>query len=209
MTDPLHTDAVRALTAYVPGDPAQARLRRQFLAHLAAHPDGASRSGPPAHLTVGVLVIDPTGRRVLLTHHRKGDAWYQFGGHIEAADGTLRAAAARELTEESGLIGLAMTEAPVHLDRHALPGSFGRCREHLDVRYVAVAPADAVPVVSAESHDVRWFAVDDLPPGVAADLGGLLAARRHGSLAAAGAGSPAVGSPATAGVPAVAAVDQR
>ncbi|QQS00075.1 MAG: NUDIX domain-containing protein [Austwickia sp.] len=179
---PAHRDAVRTLTAYAAADPHQARLRDEFLAHLAAHPDATRRSGPPAHLTVGVLVLDPAGVQVLLTHHRKADAWYQFGGHLEPTDATVRAAAARELAEESGLPGLELTALPVHLDRHALPGAFGRCREHLDVRYAAVAPAHAVPAVSPESHDVRWFPVDDLPPGAAADLGGLIAAARRALL---------------------------
>jgi hypothetical protein len=34
---------------------------------------------------------------------------------------------------------------------------------HLDVRFVAVAPEDAVPVVSEESTDVRWWPVGALP----------------------------------------------
>ena len=34
---------------------------------------------------------------------------------------------------------------------------------HLDVRYVAVAPQGATPVVSEESTDVRWWPVDALP----------------------------------------------
>ncbi len=34
---------------------------------------------------------------------------------------------------------------------------------HLDVRFVAIAPPGAVPVVSEESTDVRWWPVDALP----------------------------------------------
>ena len=150
--------------------PQQARLQAEFLAALTDRADAISRFGPPAHLTVGVAVLDPSGRRVLLTHHRKADAWYQFGGHIEPGDASLRAAAERELREESGLTDLALSARPVHLDRHALPGAFGTCREHLDVRYAAVAAADAVPLVSPESYDVRWFDLDALPPGTADEM---------------------------------------
>ncbi|MCA0435667.1 MAG: NUDIX domain-containing protein [Actinobacteria bacterium] len=171
-------DAIRTVTDYPATGPQQARLQAEFLAALTDRADAISRFGPPAHLTVGVAVLDPSGRRVLLTHHRKADAWYQFGGHIEPGDASLRAAAERELREESGLTDLALSARPVHLDRHALPGAFGTCREHLDVRYAAVAAADAVPLVSPESYDVRWFDLDALPPGTADDLGGLLAAAR-------------------------------
>ena len=53
---------------------------------------------------------------------------------------------------------------PVHLDEHAVTfcGEPGLVH-HLDVRFVAVAPAGAVPVVSEESTDVRWWPVDALP----------------------------------------------
>jgi 8-oxo-dGTP pyrophosphatase MutT (NUDIX family) len=106
--------------------------------------------------------------------------WFQFGGHLEPADRSVRAAASREAAEESGIAGLRVTPVPVHLDRHTLRGDFGRCREHLDVRYAATAPAGAAPVVSGESLDVRWWAVDQLPPGHEEELGGLVAAARRG-----------------------------
>ncbi len=37
---------------------------------------------------------------------------------------------------------------------------------HWDVGYVAIAPADSVPVVSDESDDVAWWPVDALPAEV-------------------------------------------
>ncbi len=35
--------------------------------------------------------------------------------------------------------------------------------EHLDVQYLALVPADATAVMSAESDDLQWFPVDALP----------------------------------------------
>lgn len=166
----LHDDAVRVLTGWTAPDGGQERLRTQYLAHLAAHHDAVRRSGPPAHLTASCLVLDPGGERTLLVHHARGGFWVQPGGHLEPGDATLRAAAAREAREELGLDGLHVAAEPVQLDRHALSSAFGRCREHLDVRYLAVAPADAQPVVSDESHDVAWWPVDALPAGAVPDL---------------------------------------
>ncbi|GGL30600.1 NUDIX domain-containing protein [Phycicoccus endophyticus] len=174
----LHADARRVLRDWLAPDAAQEALRLAYLDHLAAHPDGVARGGPPAHLTASCLVLDATGTRALLTHHRRAGRWFQLGGHLEPGDGTLWAAAAREAREESGIPGLTPLPDPVQLDRHTLEGDFGRCREHLDVRYAAVAPAGATPRVSEESLEVRWWPVADLPEDTRTELSPLVAAAR-------------------------------
>ena len=174
----LHADAVTVLDAWAAPDPAQERLRRDYLDHLASHPDGVAKAGPPAHVTASCLVLDRTGGRVLLTLHRRANAWFQFGGHLETGDSSVWAAARREAREESGIDTLEPLPGPVQLDRHRLVGSFGTCREHLDLRYAAVAPQGARARVSAESHDVRWWAVDALPEGTAAELAPLVSLAR-------------------------------
>ena len=175
----LRDDAERVLTDWVAPDADQERLRAAYLEHLRAHDDGMLRSCVPAHVTASLLVLDETGSLVLLALHRKGGFWGQMGGHCEPGDGTLAEAALREGAEESGIDGLRLVgDGPVDLDRHALSSAFGPCGEHLDVRYAAVAPASAEPVVSDESHGVAWFAVDDLPPETVADIGRLVARAR-------------------------------
>jgi 8-oxo-dGTP pyrophosphatase MutT (NUDIX family) len=166
----LRADVVAVLRAWEAPDAEQAALRRAYLAHLAAHPDSVGKAGPPAHLTASCVVLDRTGERVLLTHHRRAGQWFQFGGHLEPTDVSLRAAAAREAREESGVAGLVPTLEPVQLDRHLLVGDFTHCQEHLDVRFAAVAPAGVAPVVSAESYAVQWWPVDALPDGTRAEL---------------------------------------
>jgi 8-oxo-dGTP pyrophosphatase MutT (NUDIX family) len=172
----LWDNAREVLDAWAPPDAGQARLRDEFLVLLQQGSAAVRRDGGPAHLTAGVIVLDPELRHVLLTHHRKADAWFQFGGHLEPVDQTLHAAAVREGREESGLAGLTVLPDVVHLDRHALPASFGSCREHLDVRFAAVADRTSRHAVSEESLDVRWWPVEALPPGAAADLGPLIKA---------------------------------
>jgi 8-oxo-dGTP pyrophosphatase MutT (NUDIX family) len=166
------------LTGWDPPSPAQDRMRQQFLSHLDQHPSGLWRDGPSAHLTASCFVLDPTARQILLTLHRRGRFWVQFGGHLEPGDPTLAAAAEREALEESGLpaVRLLPQARPrlVELHRHRLSAAFGPCQEHLDVAYLAVAdPADR-PVVSDESEDVGWWPVDDLPANVVPDLPGRL-----------------------------------
>ena len=166
----LHADATRILRAFEPADPQQELARLDLLSHLAAHPDAMAKSGPPTHVTASCLVLDASLERVLLTHHRRAREWFQLGGHLEPTDRGVRAAAEREALEESGLPSLRLTFSPVHLDRHRLVGSFGRCEEHLDIRYAALAPAGAATQVSEESLDLAWWPVDALPGGTRAQL---------------------------------------
>jgi 8-oxo-dGTP pyrophosphatase MutT (NUDIX family) len=183
----LHADALRVLDSWHSDDRDQELLRASYIAHLRSHPDGLLRSCVPAHLTASVLVLDPTAEHVLLTLHRKGGFWSQFGGHCEPGDSTLADAALREGREESGVDDLRLVgDLPVDLDRHSLSAAFGSCGEHLDVRYAAVTPAGARPAVSDESHDVAWFPVDALPDGCV-DIDGLL---RRARAAVSGAAPP-------------------
>jgi len=160
----LHAEALALLQHWTAPDPGQEALRLRYVAHLVAHPDATDRGCRPDHLTAGALVLSADHREVLLTLHAKAGRWFQLGGHCEPADRSLPEAALREATEESGVAGLVIDPVPVHLDEHEVTfcGMPGRVH-HLDVRFVAVAPAGAVPTVSAESTDVRWWPVDALP----------------------------------------------
>jgi 8-oxo-dGTP pyrophosphatase MutT (NUDIX family) len=166
-TERLHDDALRTLTAWpAPGEEEDA-LRERYVGHLRAHPDGLDRACVPDHLTASTLVVDAGADAVLLTLHAKAQRWFQVGGHCEPGDDTLAGAALREATEETGLAGLRLDPVPVQLSEHAVPfcgpRDLPRPVHHLDVRFVAVAPARAEHAVSEESLDVRWWPADALP----------------------------------------------
>jgi 8-oxo-dGTP pyrophosphatase MutT (NUDIX family) len=152
----LYDDAVLVLKGYED----QEELRQAYLDHLAEHPDGMWKSSEAGHITASALVIDPSRGRVLLTLHKKLRMWLQMGGHCEAQDASLAAAALREATEESGITGLSLLPGgPLRLDRHPIPAP---CHWHFDVQYAVLAPPDAEHAISEESLDVRWFAYDEV-----------------------------------------------
>jgi 8-oxo-dGTP pyrophosphatase MutT (NUDIX family) len=159
----LHEDAYATLADWHPSTPAQKSLREAFLGFLAARPDACQRSCEPGHITASAVVLSSSGSEVLLTLHPRVGAWLQLGGHCEPSDETLAGAALREATEESGISGLTIAPVPVHVDVHSITCSLGVPTRHFDVRFAVRAPADASPVRSEESLDLRWWPVNGLP----------------------------------------------
>jgi 8-oxo-dGTP pyrophosphatase MutT (NUDIX family) len=165
MSDPVWESAVGMLTAWKPTDSSQDALREAVLAFLHARPDGCRRSCVPGHVTASTLVVDHSGASALLTLHPRIGRWVQLGGHCEDGDADILSAALREATEESGIAGLRMdpTLAAIHV--HPVTCSLGVPTRHLDLQFLAHAPAQAAAVISDESLDLRWWSIDALPGG--------------------------------------------
>ena len=147
----------------------------QFFEFVEANPGCFLRSNTVGHFTGSALVVNPSLTKVLLTHHKKLGMWLQLGGH---ADGhhLIHEVAMTEALEESGLTNLSHLSysadlfknsalshpLPFDLDRHVIPAnSKDQQHHHYDVRYLIVATSEALPIVSEESHDVRWFTFDE------------------------------------------------
>jgi 8-oxo-dGTP pyrophosphatase MutT (NUDIX family) len=162
----LHESAVATLTQWRAPDPAQDTLRHAVLAFLAGQPNGCLRECVPGHVTGSALVLDHTGTHALLTLHPRFGRWLQLGGHCEATDADIVAAALREATEESGIADLTIDPEPAALHVHPVTCSLGVPTRHLDIQFVAQAPANAEIAVSDESLDLRWWPLDGLPQDI-------------------------------------------
>ncbi|MBB3602501.1 8-oxo-dGTP pyrophosphatase MutT (NUDIX family) [Mycolicibacterium sp. BK556] len=170
--------AIELLTQWDAPDTGQDALRQAVLGFLYAREDACERACVPGHITASALVVSDSGSDVLLTLHPRLGRWVQLGGHCEPADADIVGAAMREATEESGIASLTIDAALGAIHVHALTCSLGVPTRHLDLQFIARAPADAVIAISDESLDLRWWPVDALPDGIDDSVAHLVAVAR-------------------------------
>jgi 8-oxo-dGTP pyrophosphatase MutT (NUDIX family) len=152
------------LRAHRAADALEARHRERMLALCDVPGDPLRRDHfVPGHFTASGFVLSPLRDALVLVHHRKLDRWLQPGGHLEASDADIIAAARREVLEETGLAELALHGSGCFdLDVHALPQLGPEPpHEHFDVRFLFVAGSRHVQV-SAESKAVRWVPLSEI-----------------------------------------------
>ena len=151
-----------ALDAYAIRWPDQAATVALFAELLGDALDPFLRERLAGHFTASCWLVDGSGGRTLLTHHRKLGLWLQLGGHADG-ERDLHIAALKEAEEESGLRGLRIDAAIFDLDRHWIPEHKGvPAHWHYDVRYVVRAGDDETYVVGNESHDLAWRDIEVL-----------------------------------------------
>jgi 8-oxo-dGTP pyrophosphatase MutT (NUDIX family) len=147
-----------------------------------AHERCLSRDCLPGHVTASAWIVTPDRQRCLLTHHGKLDRWLQLGGH---ADGEphVHEVALREAREESGMQQFELVRhegeiTPLDVDVHWIPPRRDEPGHwHHDVRFLLIADPRQPLVRSEESHDLRWFAAEEVA-GVTAEESVLRLARR-------------------------------
>ncbi|NIL75461.1 hypothetical protein RhoFasB10_01562 [Rhodococcus sp. B10] len=165
----LHDSAVDVLNAWNTEAWHEDSLRHTMLAFLASNPNGCMRANEAGHITASSLVLDASGKNVLLTLHPRVGRWIQLGGHCEESDRSVVDAALREAREESGIHDLDIDAHLLSAHTHPITCSLGKPTRHLDLRFLVRAPEGARAVRSEESTDLRWWPVDALPESAEAD----------------------------------------
>lgn len=156
---------IATLAEWQAPDAGQDSLRHALLSFVHAREDACLRECVPGHVTASAIVLDHGGRRVLLTLHPRLGRWVQLGGHCDDDDADIVSAALREATEESGIDVLRIDPELAAVHVHPVTCSLGVPTRHLDLQFVAHAPAGAQIAISDESDDLQWWPADALPPG--------------------------------------------
>jgi 8-oxo-dGTP pyrophosphatase MutT (NUDIX family) len=163
-TFPMHRQPLLTmLKRYTERYPDEADVAQRIERLVVDHADCFERTCRPGHITGSAWVLSHDRSESLLLHHGKLHRWLQPGGH---ADGQTDVAqvALREAQEETGLVDLQLSTEPLDIDVHAIPARVDRdgnqtedAHEHHDIRFLLIAAANQEPILSDESHAVRWF----------------------------------------------------
>jgi 8-oxo-dGTP pyrophosphatase MutT (NUDIX family) len=169
------------LTQYSAADDAEAEHLRRMSALIDQQRAFDRSHYVPGHFTASAFIVSPEGDALLLIHHRKLGRWLQPGGHVEADDADLLAAARRECAEEVELPDLPLHPAVpgiFDLDVHRIPPhGDSPAHEHFDVRFLFCAPSRAFGV-GDEVADGRWAPLDQVVEDPASDPSVLRALRK-------------------------------
>ncbi|HIG44252.1 MAG: NUDIX hydrolase [bacterium] len=159
----MHRNKILALfKIYARRHPDESAVVERITSFVNAQPECFRRDLAIGHITGSAWVMDTTGTRVLLTHHKKLNIWVQLGGHADG-DSEVDRVAYREAEEESGLLNLHfLSDELFDVDIHQIPSRGSEAEHyHYDCRFVFKAVDDNY-IVSDESYDLAWVELDDV-----------------------------------------------
>ncbi len=151
------------LSNYSPMDENEALMLIDIMEFVEKHRNCFDRELSVGHITGSAWIIDNDRTHALLTHHKKLDRWLQLGGHSDGDADTL-AVALKEGREESGLVDInAISEGIFDVDVHLIPARKTEPDHfHYDIRFLLEADRNTPLIISEESNDLAWVALDDI-----------------------------------------------
>ena len=146
------------LNQYFPKDQAEVDCKNRMLQFLLKHPDCFERFLQVGHFTASAWLINRSGQKALLMHHKKLNNWLQLGGHADG-DTDLLNVAIKEAIEESGIDDIAPVQTTIFdIDIHTIPANKKDPEhEHFDVRFLLRVQSGVDFLKNDESNELRWI----------------------------------------------------
>ncbi len=153
---------LQLLSAHQPIDSQEQQMLERITAFVREHEMFHSRDLLIGHLTGSAWIVDETFSHALLLHHGKLNKWLQPGGHIED-DADLLSASLREAREETGADVCPHSLSIFDVDVHEIPARANEpAHFHYDIRFLLVADKTVPLLVSSESNDLAWVALEQI-----------------------------------------------
>lgn len=159
---PMHRQfLIKKLKSYK-GLPEESDSKERMLGFIGDYANCFDRELSIGHITGSAWLLDPSGEKVLLTHHKKLNKWMQLGGHSDG-DWNTMTVAMKEAQEESGIDDIDfLSEEIFDIDIHQIPERENEPSHfHFDVRFVLKANRSDF-IISEESNDLCWFSKDEI-----------------------------------------------
>jgi 8-oxo-dGTP pyrophosphatase MutT (NUDIX family) len=173
----MRTEVWPLIEGYVAEFPSEATSLVAIADFLRTHPqahDQIRRTNMAGHLTVSGLIVGRDREHVLLIQHRSLGRRLQPGGHIEARDRSLLAAAYREIEEETGLVADDLklvphprsASTPIDINSHRIPPSSAKGEgEHIhhDLRYLflLLRESAALHLSPEDNSQLSWATFEE------------------------------------------------
>ena len=160
---------IASVEAYIPYNDQETADKALLLQWLRSGKDILTRDNLTAHLTASAWVVSPDRKSVLMAYHNLYDSWAWLGGHADG-DPDLRAVAAKEAMEESGIsavrpLGDSIASLEIlTVDGHEKKGKYVPSHLHLNVTYFfEAAPDGPLRKKADENSAVGWIRNEDIP----------------------------------------------
>lgn len=149
-----------------PDEKERMRLLQDFLRATTDPRQLFHRKNFAGHITASGFVLSPDCKKLALVRHKILDRHLQPGGHVEATDSSVRAAALREVLEETNIPSCrhlpfhADPDLPFDIDTHEIPANPKKNEPkhlHHDFRFLFRAESEVDPAQSAGSGEGEWI----------------------------------------------------
>lgn len=158
---------LQEIVDYIPGNQQEEQDKGQMIWFIKNHPDHLDRTNRLAHFTASVWTVNKEHTKTLMVYHNLYDSWSWIGGHADGEE-DLRAAALRELQEETGVKNAKLIEKQIFsiesltVNGHYKKGIYVPGHIHYNVTYLAEADEkEGLVVREGENSAVRWQSFED------------------------------------------------